>query len=167
MKSKEKTNLKLVPMTRELYHNMYRHFENDPAVFAENFREYVYNEDNVNKSFDEEDKDNRRILFAVSVDDNPVPIGVLKLKYIDYEKKQCSMGISLTNDSVKNKGYGTEAEKLALKYAFNKLGMTRVNADAILKNKRSQHVMEKVGFEYVREDEMFKYYVCPASKYTK
>lgn len=33
-----------------------------------------------------------------------------------------------------------------------------VNADAVLKNRRSQHILEKVGFRYIGEDETFKYY---------
>ena len=33
-----------------------------------------------------------------------------------------------------------------------------VNADTIRKNTRSQHVLEKVGFRFVGEDEAFKYY---------
>ena len=36
--------------------------------------------------------------------------------------------------------------------------MVAVNADAVLKNTRSQYVMEKVGFRYLREDETFRYY---------
>ena len=33
-----------------------------------------------------------------------------------------------------------------------------VNVDTIRKNTRSQHVLEKVGFRFVGEDEAFKYY---------
>ena len=43
--------------------------------------------------------------------------------------------------------------------------MLAVNADAALKNTRSQHVLEKVGFEYVREDDTFKYYRCVRKAY--
>ena len=64
----------------------------------------------------------------------------------------------MQNDSVKGKGYGTQAEKLAIKYAFEKLGMLAVNADAVLKNTRSQHVLEKVGFRFVKEEGIFLYY---------
>ena len=64
----------------------------------------------------------------------------------------------MQNDSVKGKGYGTQAEKLAIKYAFEKLGMLAVNADAVLKNTRSQHVLEKVGFRFVKEGGIFRYY---------
>ena len=56
------------------------------------------------------------------------------------------IGIHLRNDSVKNKGYGTVAKIKALRYAFEKLQCEAVYADGILKNSRSQHVLEKVGF---------------------
>ena len=61
---------------------------------------------------------------------------------------------------VKGLGYGTYAEKLALKYAFDVLGMAAVNADAVIKNTRSQHVLEKVGFQLIGEGDGFKYYQC-------
>lgn len=64
----------------------------------------------------------------------------------------------MQNDAVKGKGYGTQAELKAIQYAFEELGMAAVNADTILKNARSQHVLEKVGFKLTREDENFKYY---------
>ena len=41
---------------------------------------------------------------------------------------------------------------------FCQEGMAAVNADTIRKNTRSQHVLEKVGFRFVGEDETFKYY---------
>ena len=70
------------------------------------------------------------------------------------------MGIHMRNDSVKGRGYGTWAEQMALKYAFDMLGMEAVNADAVLKNTRSQHVLEKAGFRFIRRDETHKYYRC-------
>ena len=97
-------------------------------------------------------------MFAILVDGQIV--GECKLKYIDMDKRECSMGIHLRDDSVKEKGYGTQAERLILQYAFEELEMIAVNADAVLKNTRSQHVLEKVGFQYVREDDVFKYYRC-------
>ena len=36
--------------------------------------------------------------------------------------------------------------------------MAAVNADAVRKNTRSQHVLEKVGFRLIAEDDLFKYY---------
>lgn len=70
------------------------------------------------------------------------------------------MGIAMRSDEFKNKGYGTVAEILALEHAFNKPGMETVFADTLKKNKRSQHVLEKVGFVKTHSDDMFVYYRC-------
>ena len=75
-----------------------------------------------------------------------VPVGEVILKNIDPNQRCCTLGIHLRNDSAKNKGYGTAAEILALQYAFHKLQCETVYEDAIHKNLRSQHVLEKVGF---------------------
>ncbi len=156
-------SVSLIPMTREMCHAFYREFQNDPAVFApgQPFREYVYSADKVDAYWREQDVASRRV-FAIMQGEEMV--GEIKLKYIDFEKRECSMGIHLLNDAVKDKGIGTRAEQLALDYAFDMLGMQAVNADALLANARSQHVLEKVGFRYVREDSMFKYYRCERVK---
>jgi RimJ/RimL family protein N-acetyltransferase len=72
--------------------------------------------------------------------------------------KTGNLAIHLVNDSVKGKGYGSEAEGLIINYAFDQIGLNTVYADTVLRNKRSQHVLEKLGFKYVYEDEVFKYY---------
>lgn len=146
-------------MTRELCHRFYKKFQNDPAIFMDMslFEDYQYKSEKVDRYFERQQMDNR-IVFAIMRNDEPV--GEIKLKNIDNKKKECSLGIHLQNDSVKGLGIGTAAEKMALDYAFHELGMEKVNADAVRKNKRSQHVLEKVGFRFVKEDDMFKYYTC-------
>lgn len=112
------------------------------------FTTYKYDENAVNRYF--ESKQNpSRVLFAIMKDGRP--IGELQLKQIDRENKECTLSIHMQNDTVKGYGYGTCAEQLALQYAFDTLGMVAVNADTVIKNKRSQHVLEKIGFQYVRE----------------
>ena len=152
-------NMLLIPLTRKLCHAFYRRFENDPAVFApgQEFKAYIYDEAWVDKYWREQDVPDRRV-FVILLDGEM--IGEIKLKYIEFDKRECSMGIHLLNDSVKGKGYGTQAEKMILDYAFDALGMKAVNADALIGNTRSQHVMEKVGFRFVRQDATFRYYRC-------
>lgn len=145
----------LCPMTREMCHEFYQNFQNDPAIG--HYYEYVYSPEIADRYFDNNAVSDRK-LFAIMVGDRIV--GECKLKNIDLQKRECSMGIHLQNDAVKGKGYGTQAERLILQYAFEELGMVAVNADAALKNTRSQHVLEKVGFRYTHEDDTFKYYRC-------
>ena len=145
----------LLPMTRQLCHTFYKDFQNDPAIG--HYYEYLYTPQIADNYFDKNNTPDR-MLFAIMAGSNIV--GECKLKNIDMDNGECSMGIHLQNDAVKGKGYGTQAERLILQYAFEELGMTAVNADAALKNTRSQHVLEKVGFHYTHEDETFKYYRC-------
>ena len=149
----------LKPMTRQMCHTFYKDFQNDPAIG--HYYEYVYTPEIADRYFDTNSAPEKK-LFAICL--NGKIIGEIKLKHMDLQKRECSMGIHLQNDAVKGKGYGTQAERLTLQYAFEELGMAAVNAKAVLKNTRSQHVLEKVGFRYTHEDDTFKYYRCEAIK---
>ncbi len=150
-------DISLCIMTRELCHELYKGWENDPAIYMDMdlFAAYQYNEKSVNKYFDSK-QDNSRVLFAIMKDNKP--IGELHLKQIDHESKECVLSIHLQNDGVKGHGYGTLAEQLALRYAFEVLGMNAVNTDTIINNTRSWHVLEKVGFRFMEEKDGFRYY---------
>ena len=144
-------------MTRELCHELYKEWTNDESIYMDMslFKTFIYNEATVDRYYDSK-QNSSRILFAVMLEGKP--IGEVQLKEIDKTSKECTLSIHMQNDTAKGKGYGTEAEKLAIKYAFEELGMKVVNADTVLKNTRSQHVMEKVGFKFIKEDGDFRYY---------
>lgn len=144
-------------MTRELCHKLYRDFQNDPDIYQDmtKFTPFVYSEAWVDTYFDRQAA-KQRIHLAVMLDGQP--IGEVLLKEIDRESSSCVLGIHLQNDAIKGKGYGTRAEALAVEYAFERLGLTTVYADTVRKNTRSQHVLEKVGFRFTHEDELFRYY---------
>ena len=144
-------------MTRELCHELFRGWENDPDIYAdmELFKAYQYDEAAVNRYFDAK-HDPSRVLLAIMKGN--APVGEIQLKQIDREQKECTLSIHMQNDSVKGRGYGTHAERLAVQYAFDVMGMIAINADTIVKNKRSQHVLEKVGFQYIKEENGFQYY---------
>ena len=93
------------------------------------------------------------------------PVGEIALKHMDEKIKQGELSIHLQNDTVKNKGYGTQAERLILEYAFQTLGMNAVIAGSVLKNTRSRHTLEKVGFQETERDETFVYYRISQSEW--
>lgn len=74
------------------------------------------------------------------------------------QSKISKTGGILRSDTVKGKGYGTAAECLAVQYAFDVLGVRRVLADVVLKNARSQHVLEKLGFRRIKTEGAFCFY---------
>lgn len=155
---KQRCEISLEPMTQVLCHEFFREFENDENLFADMnlFKKYEYDEERANTYFAKQQRDDR-IVFMIMLEGHP--IGEIKLKDIDLENGECTLSIHMQNDKFKGKGYGTRAEQLAVAYAFDNLKMKKVNADVIHKNKRSQHVLEKLGFQFLREDETFKYYV--------
>ncbi len=147
----------LAPMTDELHHQFYRDYENDPDLYMDESKctHFVYTPQWV-EAYIVRQKEKGRLVFAVLEDG--CPVGEVVLKNIDYDKRECTMGIVLQNDRVKNRGVGTAAEGLMVDYTTSQLSMETVYADSILKNKRSQHVLEKVGFVRTGADDTFVYY---------
>ena len=152
-------DLSLRVMTRELCHELFRSWENDPDIYMDMalFKPYRYDEAAVNRYFDAKQSPSR-VLLAIMKDS--APVGEIQLKQIGHERGECTLSIHMQNDACKGRGYGTCAERLALQYAFGTLGMAAVNADVVVKNTRSQHVLEKVGFQFVKEENGFRYYRC-------
>ena len=64
----------------------------------------------------------------------------------------------MKNAKYKDRGFGTKAERLAINYVFYELEIPVLYADSVLTNARSQHVLEKVGFQLVGQDEERKHY---------
>lgn len=147
----------LIPMSRELCHEFYREFENDPAIFMDMGKFYVFEYDPqwVDNYFDRQAA-RGRVLLAMELEGRP--IGEVKLWDIDPARRECKLGIHMQNDAVKGRGFGTRAEQLAVEYAFRELDLDRVLADAILKNTRSQHVLLKAGFRFLRQEGIYRWY---------
>lgn len=160
-------NVSLEPMDRALLHEYYKSFVMDADIFMDmgSFREYIYTPEKVDSYFDRLQSQKDRMDFLIL--DNRKPVGEIALKHMDEAAKKCELSIHLQNDTVKNKGYGTQAERLILEYAFGTLGMATVVAESVLKNKRSQHTLEKVGFRETGRDETFVYYEVSQADWLK
>lgn len=152
-------NICLTKMTKDLARSYFQRFQLDPALFLDitKYKPYVYNEEQCDAMV-ERYRLQGRVYFAVMLDGEP--IGEVVLKNIDHTGSHCTMGISMRSDEFKNKGYGTQAEILAVRYAFDELGLNTVFADTLIHNDRSQHVLKKVGFTETHRDDAFIYYRC-------
>lgn len=150
------TGVYLLPMTAEMYHEYFKEYENDLDLYIDkdSWEAYVYEEEKVNR-YIQRQIDLGRKAFAIMCDDEMV--GELIIKNIE-EGKCATLGLAMKNVHYKDKGYGTKAERLAIEYVFHELDIPTLYADSIKSNTRSQHVMEKVGFQLISEDENFKYY---------
>ena len=152
-------NICLLAMTKELCRRFFEDFAHDPDMFTDlsRFKPYSYSPEQADAHWQRQ-RDLNRIHLAIMLDEEP--IGEILLKNIDHRKGCCTIGIHLQNDSRKNQGYGSEAELQALEYAFSNMGLNTVYADALIQNRRSRHVLNKVGFRETHRDETFVYYIC-------
>lgn len=157
-------NITLEPMTLELAHLFYRNFAYDPNTFVGTMADtpYVYAPEQVN-TYCEKQCRLHRIHLGILADQQPV--GEILFKNLNQERRSCVLSIHLQNDTVKNRGIGTEATRMALEYAFTVMKMKTVFADALIQNKRSCHVLTKVGFKKIDRDNEFCYFRYDISAY--
>lgn len=149
-------DIKLTPMTDEMYRLYFHEYENDPDLYmpGQEYVHYEYSEENVER-YVQRQRDLKRVTLAILCDGEIV--GEIIIKNIE-EHKCATMGITLKNSKYKDHGIGTAAERLAVRFVFNELDIPTLYADTIQANTRSQHVLEKVGFTCISEDKDFKYY---------
>lgn len=77
-------------------------------------------------------------------------IGTVGLRNLNFRAGQGTLGIIIRADAV-DRGYGTDAIRALLRYAFESLGLRRVLLDVAETNVRAQHVYEKLGFAVTGE----------------
>ncbi|MHB1416879.1 MAG: GNAT family N-acetyltransferase [Chloroflexota bacterium] len=75
-------------------------------------------------------------------------IGVLGFRSIDYRRRRATLGIHLSAGEV-DRGYGTDAIRAALTYAFGKMDLNEVNLDVAEDNLRARRCYEKCGFRLI------------------
>ena len=152
----EQDRIRLLPMTAEMYRSFFLEYENDRDMClpGQGYVHYEFSEEKVAK-YVQRQKELRRIPLAILYDDEIV--GEIIIKNIE-PHKCATMSIVLKNAQYKNHGIGTQAERLAIQYVIDDLDIPTLYADTIQTNSISQHVLEKVGFTLIREDQCFKYY---------
>lgn len=100
-----------------------------------------------------QDHDDRADFAIVHIDTGHV-LGEVVLNELDTEDECCKFRIGLVGPDVYGLGYGTEATSLVLDYAFETVGLHRVELEVYSFNPRAQRSYEKAGFvrEGVRRD---------------
>ena len=86
--------------------------------------------------------------WAVAPKEDRRLIGVIDLLNFDESRDTCSFAYMLAEEAW-GRGYGTEALKAALEFAFVKLKVSAVEADHMAENAASGAVMRKAGMKYM------------------
>lgn len=83
-------------------------------------------------------------VFAIEVDG--IHIGSTGLHRINRKNRSAGFGIMIGEKSYWNRGYGTDATRTVLKYAFDRLKLHRVQLEVYDLNPRGLYVYERCGF---------------------
>ena len=77
------------------------------------------------------------------------PIGNTDLREIDHRNRSASFGLLIGEPDARGKGYGTEATRLILDYAFTALGLHNVLLTCYEFNLAGLRAYQKVGFKEI------------------
>lgn len=84
--------------------------------------------------------------FIIVEKDGEKPIGSVYLRDIDRNHKKAEFGIFIGESSTRGKGYGTQATRLILDYAFKELDLNKVMLRVFAYNNGAIKCYEKAGF---------------------
>ena len=86
------------------------------------------------------------VQFIIEECKTDCPVGSVYLRDIDALHQKAEFGIFIGEESVRGKGYGTQAAELILAYAFEELKLNKVFLRVFANNPRAIASYSKVGF---------------------
>jgi len=85
--------------------------------------------------------------FLIITADNDALIGQVSLHNIDHLHRNAFLGILIGEKDYRNRGYGTEAIRLALEYGFKTLNLHNIMLSVLSDNTAGIACYKKVGFK--------------------
>lgn len=98
------------------------------------------------KDYQNEYEQNEFGWIFVALDEKGTPIGHFVMRMANYEKESVHLGFIVIDPKRRGLGYGKEMVELAVKYAFELLGVKRVTLGVYDVNPGAKQCYEKVGF---------------------
>ena len=86
-------------------------------------------------------------MFTIYERETARPIGNTGLHGIDYRNSRATFGIMIGETDARGRGFGTEATRLMLDYAFTALGLRNVMLTVFAFNPAGIRAYEKAGFK--------------------
>ena len=93
------------------------------------------------------ERDNRLVL-AIELKDSGQLIGYCGLAAIDYSNRKGVFAILIGEKDAWQRGFGPEATRLILSFAFDELNLHRVELEVYGNNPRAVRAYEKIGFRH-------------------
>lgn len=104
------------------------------------------NEDQLSRRFDLSSTSPDVFLFAVRLIADDTFIGLIELDGIDWSNRTTFVSIGIGEATHRGRGYGRDAMKLALNFAFNELNLHRVCLTVFSYNAAAIALYDRLGF---------------------
>ena len=88
----------------------------------------------------------KAIVFSIINTSDNEAIGYTSIKGISETEARAEVGIAIMEREYRGQGYGTEALRHVVDYAFNELGLTLLGLTVFPSNQRAIRAYKKVGF---------------------
>lgn len=110
------------------------------------------------KKWFENNYNTQNFRFIIETKDDGA-IGVATLLDIDWKNRMAQHGIKLAKKCIRHKGYGTDAVMAIMRYAFDELGLNRLNTSWFPENIPSKTMYMKCGWkeEGIRRNYIYKH----------
>jgi len=124
-----------------------------PFSFAESLQDPVGEE----RWFERQLNDEKSRIFAIETEKG-AHIGNIGLHEIDYKDGKATLGIMIGEKGYWDQGYGTDAVRALLRFAFQELNLHRISLEVFEFNRRAIRCYEKCGFrqEGVAREDSFR-----------
>lgn len=106
---------------------------------------YMWTEKQVKVWFE---KENDLYLFMIELLETNLTIGLVELNSWDWSSGTAWVGIGLGDRDYWGRGYGTDAMRILLRYAFMELNLHRITLNVFEYNQRGIRSYEKAGFKH-------------------
>jgi RimJ/RimL family protein N-acetyltransferase len=73
-------------------------------------------------------------------------LGDIQLAQIDWRQRTANLGVGIARRADRRQGYGLDAVRTLLRYAFEELDLHRVTARTVEYNEGARQVLERAGF---------------------
>ena len=96
---------------------------------------------------DAQSKQSAQVLFIIRTLRPPRAVGFVLFKNLSPVFRAAELGVRVGDEADRGKGYGSEAVKLALQYAWDTLNLRRVWLTVFARNERAVASYRRAGFE--------------------
>lgn len=97
--------------------------------------------------FEKQEKTQDILRCIVVAKESERAVGTVILSDINQKNGTAQIHIKMSKDGGRGKGYGTDAIKSILRYAFDELRLNCIYAEILSYNEISKHLFEKCGFK--------------------